>query len=67
MLSISLSWRSRGIGLSFASGAVALLMLWRRRHHTRRHLARLDGRLLEDVGIDPKDRDREIAKRFWQS
>ncbi|MFZ5781405.1 MAG: DUF1127 domain-containing protein [Pseudomonadota bacterium] len=65
MLSISLSQRTRGSGL--VRGAVALVVLWRRRRRTRRHLARLDARLLDDVGIDPKDRDREIAKWFWQS
>jgi uncharacterized protein YjiS (DUF1127 family) len=42
------------------------LLAWRRRSLTRRHLRWLDQRELDDVGIDPASRRREIAKWFWQ-
>jgi uncharacterized protein YjiS (DUF1127 family) len=44
----------------------ATLLAWRRRSLTRRHLRLLDQRELDDVGIDPASRRREIAKWFWQ-
>ena len=39
---------------------------WRRRYLTRRHLRWLDERGLADIGIDQVDRDREVARKFWQ-
>ena len=50
----------RGIDL------LATLLAWRRRWLTRRHLRSLDLRELEDVGIDPAARRREVAKWFWE-
>ncbi len=44
-----------------------LLTLWRRRAVTRRHLAGLDRRGLEDIGLDESARRRELAKWFWQA
>ena len=45
---------------------IAPLIIWHRRHRTRRQLRGLDRRQLEDVGIDPAARRAEIAKWFWQ-
>jgi uncharacterized protein YjiS (DUF1127 family) len=42
------------------------LGLWRRRYLTRRHLRQLDRHGLADIGLDPIERDREIAKPFWK-
>src|SRR5512132_597191 len=40
---------------------------WRERLWGRRQLARLDGRLLADIGLTRADVDRELAKRFWRA
>jgi uncharacterized protein YjiS (DUF1127 family) len=58
---IDISRTSRPIALA------ATLLAWRRRTLTRRHLRSLDQRELDDVGIDPASRRREIAKWFWQA
>ena len=55
-----------GIGRLFFS-APRTLMLWYERHRQRRHLARLDERLLRDIGIDRADAMREVSKPFWQA
>jgi uncharacterized protein YjiS (DUF1127 family) len=46
---------------------IAWLVLWRRRHRTRRQLRELDRCGLDDVGIDASAQRREVAKWFWQS
>jgi uncharacterized protein YjiS (DUF1127 family) len=43
------------------------LTLWRDRARQRRHLARLDERLLRDIGIDRVDALRESRKPFWKA
>lgn len=35
------------------------------KHRSRRALARLDDRLLDDVGITEKARQRELSRSFW--
>lgn len=40
--------------------------IWRQRHRSRRHLARLDSRLLRDIGIDQVDCLIESNKPFWE-
>lgn len=35
------------------------------RRATRRALARLDAHMLRDIGLDPQDVRRELAKPFW--
>jgi uncharacterized protein YjiS (DUF1127 family) len=40
--------------------------VWRDRAAGRRHLARLDSRLLRDIGLSPVDVWRESSKSFWQ-
>ncbi len=44
-----------------------LLHTWTARARQRRTLARLDFRLLQDVGITPADRAIEVGKPFWQA
>ena len=42
------------------------LRLWRTRARQRRALARLDDRLLDDVGLTRDDVHREARKPFWK-
>jgi len=44
----------------------ALIQEWRRRHRSRLDLARLDARMLRDIGITPVEAWREINKPFWR-
>jgi len=46
--------------------AVARLGEWRERERQRRSLARLDARLLADIGVSPEQQARECAKPFWR-
>ena len=48
------------------SGARKRLGLWYERSHQRRDLARLDDRLLKDIGLDRATVEMEIAKPFWR-
>ncbi len=43
-----------------------LLKRWIDRQHQRRQLARLDARLLRDMGISHEQWLAEIRKPFWQ-
>lgn len=45
---------------------IETIALWSHRVRTRRELARLDDRMLRDIGIDPYEAEREAAKPFWQ-
>lgn len=45
--------------------AVALVT-WETRARTRKHLAKLDDHLLEDIGLSPRDAKREADRRFYQ-
>ncbi|MGI9418008.1 MAG: DUF1127 domain-containing protein [Geminicoccaceae bacterium] len=56
----NVDWRLR------ARQITAWLRLWRRRHRTRRELARLGDEYLDDIGLQPDHREGECAKRFWQ-
>ena len=38
---------------------------WADRTRMRRHLARMDDRLLRDIGLSRLDAKREINKPFW--
>jgi alanine dehydrogenase len=52
-----------------AKSTVALMTMltsWRRRYVTQRQLRSLDRHGLADIGLDPIERDREIAKPFWK-
>lgn len=40
---------------------------WLDRSRSRRQLARLDDRLLRDIGVTRTDADREATKPFWRA
>ncbi len=39
---------------------------WIERSHQRRQLAKLDDRMLKDIGLSRADVNREISKPFWR-
>ena len=41
--------------------------VWSERADSRRELAELSFRDLTDIGLDPTEVEREIAKPFWQA
>ena len=43
-----------------------LAVLAYQRHRQRRALARLDGRLLRDIGVTPEQAAGESTKPFWR-
>lgn len=43
-----------------------LFQRWEERRRERRHLARLDDRLLRDIGLSAADVQSEIDKPFWR-
>jgi len=43
------------------------LALWHHRYRSRRHLAVLDDRELQDVGLSRYECRAECRKRFWQA
>ena len=44
----------------------ATLREWRRRSHERQELARLDDRMLQDIGLSHADREFLANKPFWR-
>ncbi len=48
------------------SGLLNVVILWLEVSRERRHLARLDDRLLNDIGLTRADIEPEIAKPFWR-
>ncbi|MDD3447691.1 MAG: DUF1127 domain-containing protein [Gammaproteobacteria bacterium] len=53
--------------VAWIRAGVGLVSLWMLRSRERRALARLDDRLLKDVGINPADAWEESRKPFWKS
>ena len=49
------------------SRMVDTINTWNRRHKTRRQFARVERRILRDVGISEADRFIEINKPFWEA
>jgi len=47
-------------------GMLARLRRWRQRARERRMLAKLDDRLLADIGITRVEQARECMKPFWR-
>jgi len=43
------------------------LLEWQERARQRRHLARLDDRLLKDVGLGRAEAEAEYRKPFWRT
>ncbi len=56
----------RDRGEPAAAGWPGLVARWIRRRRQRRHLATLEDRLLQDIGITAEQARREIAKPFWR-
>ncbi|MEZ5932977.1 MAG: DUF1127 domain-containing protein [Alphaproteobacteria bacterium] len=46
--------------------ALNLLRAWSERRQQRRTLARLDERMLKDIGLSRFDVEQELQKPFWQ-
>jgi len=51
----------------FGNRILFTLALWHHRCRSRRHLAALDDRELDDVGLGRDQRRAECQKRFWQT
>tara|TARA_B100000676_G_C18016927_1_gene810200 strand:+ start:252 stop:473 length:222 start_codon:yes stop_codon:yes gene_type:complete len=47
--------------------AICTALLWAERVWQRRHLARLDARLLDDIGLTATEAETEIDKPFWRA
>ncbi len=53
--------------LEAAARAVRTLLSWQARDRQRRALARLDARMLNDVGLRRAEVDLELRKPFWHA
>ncbi len=49
------------------AAAFALIGTWHDRARERRELARLDQRMLRDIGVSRYDAMAEVRKPFWQA
>ena len=58
--------RSAGVAESLRRW-VGLVRRWRERSRQRQQLARLDRRMLRDIGITPDEAERECNKPFWRA
>jgi uncharacterized protein YjiS (DUF1127 family) len=56
----------RSFVLGAAVGVFELLAVWRERRRQRFSLARLDDRMLRDIGVTFADVEGEISKPFWR-
>ena len=43
-----------------------MIVAWEVRYRSRKHLERLDDRLLKDIGLDNFAASQETQKPFWQ-
>lgn len=50
----------------YFTGGLANLALWYERSRQRHQLAKLDHRMLRDIGLSPADVERERRKLPWQ-
>ena len=48
-------------------GLFGLCLLWHGRWQQRRDLAGLNGHLLRDIGVTPRQAFREAGKPFWRA
>ena len=55
-----------GAFLALPFFAAQVVAYWLELVRQRRHLARLDDRMLKDIGLNRADVEREIAKPFWR-
>jgi uncharacterized protein YjiS (DUF1127 family) len=63
------SWSKRiirGVSSPSPTRVRAALREWRRRRNGRLELARLDERMLRDIGLTRFDAEYEINKPFWR-
>jgi len=58
--------RSRGTASGIAGRVLATLREWRRRAHDRAELAKLDDRMLRDIGLTHADAEFLSSKPFWR-
>lgn len=56
----------RSFVLQAVVGVFDLVSIWQERRRQRLTLARLDDRMLHDIGLTNSDVDREISKPFWR-
>ncbi|HEV2185969.1 MAG TPA: DUF1127 domain-containing protein [Stellaceae bacterium] len=56
----------RGGPAELFHAALALIRQWRERARQRRQLARLDVRMLRDIGLTAAEAERECEKPFWR-
>ena len=58
--------RQRRAGNGIAGRVLATVREWRRRAHNRAELARLDDRMLRDIGLTHADAEFLSSKPFWR-
>ncbi len=58
-------WLGFAVPPSGRKDIVSLLYVWLDRRAQRVALAKLDARLLDDIGVNETARKREISKPFW--
>jgi uncharacterized protein YjiS (DUF1127 family) len=58
--------RTRGAKGGIAGRVLATLREWRRRVHDRAELAKLDHRMLSDIGLSEADAEFLSSKPFWR-
>ena len=56
----------RSYVLQAVVGVFEQLAVWQDRRRQRFTLARLDDRMLHDIGLTSADVDRELSKPFWR-
>lgn len=54
-------------GAALVGDGARIAARWRARLEQRQHLASLDARLLDDIGVDPVAAHREAEKPFWRA
>ena len=52
--------------LQGAGAAIDVILLWQERARQRHHLAKLDDRLLRDIGLSRGEAMHETDKPFWR-
>ncbi|MFV0491625.1 MAG: DUF1127 domain-containing protein [Pseudorhodobacter sp.] len=50
-----------------AFALTAVLLAWDDRFRSRRALARLNERMLQDIGYTPEEAERESVRPFWKA
>ena len=55
-----------GTGIAIAGRVLATLREWRRRAHDRAELAKLDRRMLREIGLTQADAEFLSSKPFWR-